>query len=146
MPLQKNSTTMNTTTDDIHGWTDEELVRIDLKGLLEYAIRTKLARTLSSTKSVCEKDGIPYNITPDDLAPYPLTCPVLGIAINWTNEGRGSPNDSPSIDRMIPELGYVKGNVRIISQKANRMKSNASLEELEAIVSYMRQGRGYDEA
>lgn len=146
MPLQKNSMTMNTTTDDIHGWTDEELVRIDLRGLLEYAIRTKLARTLSSTKSVCEKEGIPYNITPNDLAPYPLTCPVLGITINWTNEGKGSPNDSPSIDRMVPELGYVKGNVRIISQKANRMKSNASLEELEAIVSYMRQGRGYDEA
>lgn len=135
---------MISATDDVHGWTEDELLRIDLKGLLEYAIRTKLARTLSSTKSVCEKERVPYDITPEDLAPYPLTCPVLGITINWTNEGKGSPNDSPSIDRMIPELGYVKGNVRVISQKANRLKSNASLSELEAIVDYMRQGRGYD--
>lgn len=118
-------------------WTTEELDRIDLKGLLEYAIRTKLARTLSNTKSVCEKQGVPYDITVDDLAPYPLTCPVLGIPINWMNTG-ATANDSPSIDRMIPALGYTKGNVRVISQKANRLKGNASVDELEALLSYMK--------
>jgi hypothetical protein len=118
-------------------WKDEELDRIDLKGLLEYAIRAKLARTLSNTKSVCDKQGVPYDISVDDLAPFPLTCPVLGIPINWMNTGTTS-NDSPSIDRMIPELGYTKGNVRIISQKANRLKGNASLDELEALLAYMK--------
>lgn len=118
-------------------WRDEELDRIDLRGLLEYAIRTKLARTLSNTKSVCEKQGVPYNVTVDDLAPFPLTCPVLGVPINWMNTG-ATANDSPSIDRMIPELGYTKGNVRVISQKANRLKGNASVDELEALLSYMR--------
>lgn len=118
-------------------WRDEELDRIDLRGLLEYAIRTKLARTLSNTKSVCEKQGVPYDVTVDDLAPFPLTCPVLGVPINWMNTG-ATANDSPSIDRMIPELGYTKGNVRVISQKANRLKGNASVDELEALLSYMR--------
>lgn len=118
-------------------WKDEELDRIDLKGLLEYAIRAKLARTLSNTKSVCEKQGVPYDISVDDLTPFPLTCPVLGIPINWMNTG-STANDSPSIDRMIPELGYTKGNVRIISQKANRLKGNASLDELEALLAYMK--------
>jgi hypothetical protein len=117
-------------------WTDEELSKIDLKGLLEYAIRTKLARTLSNTKSVCERDGIPFDITVDDLSPFPLSCPVLQIPINWMSTG-GSKNDSPSIDRVIPEKGYTKGNVRLISQKANRLKQNASLTELQAIVRYI---------
>lgn len=42
-----------------------------------------------------------------------------------------NPNeDSPSIDKVIPELGYVRGNVWVISNKANRIKNNATLEEL----------------
>lgn len=118
-------------------WTDDELKKIDLKGLLEYAIRQKLSRTLGNTKSVCEKEGVPFDMTVDDLAPFPLTCPVLGLTINWMSTGV-SGNDSPSIDRMVPEKGYVRGNVRVISNKANRLKSNASLDELDAIVRYMK--------
>jgi len=49
---------------------------------------------------------------------------------------------SPSIDRMNPKLGYVKGNVRVISQLANGMKQHATLEEVEqfckTIVGYMK--------
>lgn len=117
-------------------WTSEELAKIDLKGLLEYAIRSKLARTLSNTKSVCEKDGLEFDLTVEDLEPFPLTCPVLGIPINWMSTG-GTKNDSPSMDRVIPEKGYTKGNVRLISQKANRLKQNASLTELQAIIRYI---------
>jgi len=119
-----------------NGWTDEELSKINLRCLLEYAIRAKLSRTLSNTKSTCEREGVPFNISVDDLKPYPLTCPVLGTPIDWMLTGASS-NDSPSIDRMIPEKGYVKGNVRLISQKANRLKGNASVEELKAILKYM---------
>lgn len=43
---------------------------------------------------------------------------------------------SPTLDRIVPEKGYVKGNVAVISHKANRIKNNGSLEELEAVVSY----------
>lgn len=117
-------------------WTSEELAKIDLKGLLEYAIRSKLARTLSNTKSVCEKEGLEFDLTVEDLEPFPLTCPVLGIPINWMSTG-GTKNDSPSMDRVIPEKGYTKGNVRLISQKANRLKQNASLTELQAIIRYI---------
>ena len=37
--------------------------------------------------------------------------------------------DSPSLDRIVPELGYVKGNIRVISNRANHLKSDATLEE-----------------
>ena len=125
-------------------WTDEELSRIDLEGLLEYAIKSKLARTLSNTKSVCEKQGVPFDITVEDLVPYPLTCPVLGLPINWMNTGSSS-NDSPSLDRMQPDKGYVRGNVQIISSKANRLKNNGSIDDFQRIVEYMKKGgRDYE--
>ena len=42
-------------------------------------------------------------------------------------------DDSPSLDRIVSSLGYVKGNIRVISYKANRVKSNATLEELRKV-------------
>jgi hypothetical protein len=66
----------------------------------------------------------------------PGVCPILGIPI--VIDGKGQRDDCPSADRRIPELGYVKGNVRIVSMKANRIKNNATLEELEKILTDMR--------
>ena len=46
--------------------------------------------------------------------------------------------DRASFDKVIPALGYIPGKVFIISLEANRLKSNASLEQLEALVNYMK--------
>ena len=51
-----------------------------------------------------------------------LIIDLFNTPIDWLKEGQGPSNDSPSIDRMKPDLGYVPGNVRIVSQKANRLK------------------------
>ncbi len=72
--------------------------------------------------------GIEFDI-PDDLI-IPALCPVLGLTL--TAGGRRS-STSPSIDRVDPALGYVTGNVRIISDRANRLKSNRSVEDLRAL-------------
>ena len=58
----------------------------------------------------------------------PNKCPVLGIAIDPAVKGKRTDN-SPSIDRLVPELGYVKGNIHIMSWRANRIKNNGSLED-----------------
>ena len=55
-------------------------------------------------------------------------CELLNIPLNW-NDGPRDKN-TPSLDRIIPELGYVKGNVKIISNLANTMKNCASAQEL----------------
>lgn len=47
-------------------------------------------------------------------------------------------NNSPTIDRINPKLGYIKGNVWVISNKANRFKNDATLEELELLVANLR--------
>jgi hypothetical protein len=63
-------------------------------------------------------------------------CPVFGIPLEWScqrNQGRGPHPYAPSIDRIDPERGYVKGNVWIISYRANTIKSNATHEELKLV-------------
>lgn len=63
-------------------------------------------------------------------------CPVLGMPLEWsTLRGNGSKSlpNSPSLDRIDPTKGYVKGNVWIISQKANVIKNNATHEELKLV-------------
>lgn len=75
--------------------------------------------------------GLPFNIEPSDLA-IPDTCPVLGITLVL----KGTRDNRPSLDRVLPELGYVRGNVRVISFRANRIKSDATPSELRRILAY----------
>jgi hypothetical protein len=42
------------------------------------------------------------------------------------------------IDRIDTSKGYLKDNIKVISWRANRLKSDGTLEELEKIVNYMR--------
>ena len=66
----------------------------------------------------------------------PMVCPLLEEPIAWTREQRGGKQYhpfSPSIDRIRNELGYVKGNVMIVSQKANAMKNSGNADEIAKI-------------
>lgn len=91
---------------------------------------------LKGIQSRARKIGIPFNLTIEDVE-APSFCPILGIPL-IRNKGKryASPN-SPTVDRFIPSIGYVKGNVQVISHRANQIKSDASLEELKKIVTWM---------
>jgi hypothetical protein len=102
----------------------------------QWSPRTKM---LYAAKARAVKDGLPFDITLDDII-VPEMCPVLGISIA-KNSSRCQPN-SPSLDKIIPQNGYVKGNVEVISHKANTIKSNATIEELEKVLEYMRSKQG----
>lgn len=77
------------------------------------------------------KAGVDFNLTEEDIL-IPNECPVLGIPIIV---GQGKDN-SPSLDRHVPELGYTKGNVTVISMRANRIRNDSKVEELERILEY----------
>jgi len=79
--------------------------------------------------------GIPCTLKLEDIPEIPDVCPVLGIPLNKHSKTRGP--DSPSLDKVIPALGYIPSNVRIISWRANDLKKNATLEELKRLVEYM---------
>lgn len=91
-------------------------------------------RILARAKSRAKIAGIGFNLTLEDIQ-IPSTCPVLGIPISPNHGRKGYFPDSPSLDRIIPALGYTKGNVRVISHRANLLKSNATVEELKAVLS-----------
>lgn len=89
------------------------------------------------------KRGLPATITPGDLF-WPTHCPVLGIELDYParagqrGKDRVAPN-WPSLDRFDPSMGYVPGNVFVISFRANTLKSNGSLEEFQGVVRYLQQ-------
>lgn len=80
-----------------------------------------------SAKCRAKKKGLPFAITIDDVV-VPEVCPLLGIPLERGMKGFNA--NSPSLDRIIPEKGYVKGNVWVISMRANSIKRDATLEEL----------------
>lgn len=64
----------------------------------------------------------------------PQYCPILGLELQ---PGVGRTHDaSPTLDRIVPERGYVPGNVVVISMRANRLKSDAAVDELRRIASF----------
>ena len=87
---------------------------------------------LSRAKSRSKKKGLEFNIDITDID-VPIICPILGIPIikEYKKGTKGGPSpNSPSLDRIDNSKGYVKGNVRVISHKANTMKHNATSLEL----------------
>lgn len=89
-----------------------------------------------SARRRAELKGLEFSIELEDVLSCPSLCPVLGIEIKF-NEPRNSPN-SPSIDRYDNTKGYTKDNIRMISLRANTLKSDSSLEEIEKIYNYMK--------
>lgn len=101
-------------------------------------------KQFSDLKGRAKAKGIPFLIELEDID-RPEFCPVLGTKLQYginhnTNETKWKkhPNRA-SFDKVIPSLGYIPGNVFIISLEANRLKSNASLGQLEALVKYMKE-------
>lgn len=82
---------------------------------------------LENAQSRAASQNLPLNITIDDIE-VPEVCPILGVRLTKA-KGKAGPN-SPSLDRIVPDKGYVIGNVQVISYKANAMKNNASIQEL----------------
>jgi hypothetical protein len=112
----------------------EVLERLKVRARTDPSYKPK--RLFTSIRGRAKKKGIPFNLTREDIPDIPSTCPVLGIPMTLS----GPPN-SPglaSLDRVIPKLGYIKGNVEIMSFRANTLKSDATIEELELVLAYMK--------
>ena len=82
-----------------------------------------------------KRKGIPFSITIDDII-IPETCPLLGIPLVSTNDKRDPRN--PSLDQKVPGKGYTPDNIWVISSRANVLKWDASLQELELLVENLK--------
>lgn len=119
--------------------TDEEKLWIFNK-------RTQISKLLYSIRRRAEKANIEFNLDHKYLcAIAPNNCPIFKVPLVWGHgnkevAGRAVDN-SPSLDRIIPERGYVKGNVAWISMRANSIKQDATEKELYAVADWLHQKR-----
>ena len=94
----------------------------------------------SSAKQRAKKAKVPFNIEICDIL-IPERCPVLGVELKRGIRHKRA--TSPSLDRIIPSLGYVKGNVWVMSSRANLIKNDATVEELELVVKAIKAQKNF---
>lgn len=105
--------------------------------------RDHIAKLMYSIRKRAEAKEIPFDLDHKYLcAIAPSICPMFKIPLRW-GYGHGTAGqaglDSPSLDRIIPERGYVRGNVCWISNKANMIKSSANDKELYVVADWLHQ-------
>ena len=66
----------------------------------------------------------------------PQTCPITKQKIDWKVLKKHTQN-SPTLDKIVPSLGYVSGNIKIISHFGNTLKSSNSIETLKNTIEYL---------
>jgi len=98
----------------------------------------KILHMLHGSKNRAKNSGQDHNISVDDIVyawPEDNLCPALKLELKFCEKGFGA--SSPTVDRLDSRLGYVKGNIAVISGRANRLKSDATLDEVKGVLDYM---------
>lgn len=87
----------------------------------------------NASKARAKMYGVPHTIKPGNI-PMPKVCRYFGMELRYggptEKDDRHLPPEAATLDRIIPHKGYIPGNVQVISCLANRMKQNATIEEL----------------
>lgn len=90
-------------------------------------------RMYNRVKQRSKRRGILFELKIEDIV-LPEECPVFHTPFIY-----GDPDWTYSIDRINPNKGYSPDNIQILSNKANRLKNNASIEDLETVLDFMKQ-------
>ena len=103
----------------------------------KYPIRNQTSKMVVKARLRAVEKKLDFNINQDYVRSLVVShCPIFGMPLEWScyrKNSSGSLPNSPSLDRIDPTKGYVKGNLWIISQKANVIKNNATHEELKLV-------------
>lgn len=93
-------------------------------------------RMLNSARSRARANDLPFNITVEDVV-IPSCCPICYNEMQSAKGVRGGSCNSPTLDRVHCENGYVKGNVAVICKNCNSKKGHATSKELRRIADWM---------
>lgn len=105
---------------------------------VEDITRTLIKEIHGDRKRNAKSKNIKFDVSIDyliEILPEDMMCPVFNIKMVWNKGVRK--DDSPSLDKIVPKKGYVRGNVAWISHKANRIKSDATKEEVKKIYDWL---------
>ena len=109
----------------------KEVQKVQLKTDHQYKRDDPRISMYRNAKSRAKRKNLPFAITPDDII-IPEYCPLLEIPLLRVKEKNAASN--PSLDRIIPNLGYVPSNIQVISYRANTLKRDCDLRELQTLV------------
>ena len=91
----------------------------------------------SAAKRRATRRGLEFNIELSDIV-VPTHCPILNLELIPNQDGsKHALKNSPSLDKIDNTKGYIKGNIQVISNLANIMKSSASKEELHLFAKWV---------
>ncbi|MDC1157737.1 hypothetical protein OAU07_07245 [Alphaproteobacteria bacterium] len=99
-------------------------------------LKLRISNSLQKARKRALGKGLDFNLTTQvmfELLPNDMRCPILGMTMQFG----GDRDNSPSLDRLIPERGYVIGNVKWVSKLANSIKSDRTPEELRKIANWI---------
>ena len=105
-------------------------------------LNRRQGRSLTNEYSLWERarkrakqKSLPFNLEMEDIF-IPKLCPLLEIPLfRAKGKASGPCANSPSLDRIIPDLGYIQGNIWVISALANRIKSNATPDQISKLAT-----------
>lgn len=97
-----------------------------------YRMNNPAQALLEKARERARKRGQPCTLKVTDII-IPEFCPLLGIKLERGKGVGGVKASSPSLDKIRPELGYVPSNVWVISYRANMIKNDATLQELQTL-------------
>lgn len=105
----------------------------------KYRLNDKFKNQFIQRRSGAKSKGIPFTVEFEEID-KPTHCPILGceLTYEWDEENPYTPNKA-TLDRLIPNKGYVPGNVYVVSSRANSLKNSSTIEELEAIIKYIKE-------
>ena len=99
--------------------------------------RQTILAMLREARRRAKERGVEFSIRPDQIEwPSDGLCPIKKVYLE-KNKGFVMAN-SPSLDRIRSDLGYLPGNVRVISWRMNNLKGDLTVDEAENLLLYMK--------
>ena len=130
----------------VGGWQDDEKLHrrswcrnCEIEEFRERYKKNPIPQMKSNAKIRAKAKGVSFNLTNKyikELFPSDRMCPVFKVKMMGIYENKRKSNFSATIDRIIPEKGYVEGNVIVVSDLANRIKTDATLDEIKKVITF----------
>lgn len=136
----KPTTDFNTRHDAVDGLRGE-CKKCSSEKVKKWAMSNPYRTLFNAKKSHALRAGVEFDLELADIQ-WNEYCPVLGVKLSYdrrTTSKSGVKQNSPSFDRIDPTKGYIKGNVIIVSARANMIKNNATPEELQRVAAFYTQ-------
>lgn len=106
-----------------------------------YALHRPFYSIAYNARNRAKERGVPFDLTEEYLESIWIgVCPVFQVRLNLPSHGDNKRTaNKPSLDRLVPDKGYVPGNVIWISLRANQMKNDGNSEELFRVAEWLQQ-------